>query len=911
MQQRPDPDTLLARVHAEEARQARGRLKVFFGATAGVGKTYAMLEAALEKRAEGVDVLVGYIETHGRAETEALLGTPTRHGMLRSLPCRTVAYRGATLEELDLDAALARQPALILVDELAHTNAPDSRHPKRWQDVEELLDAGVDVYTTVNVQHIESLNDVVAQITGIRVRETVPDRMIEQADEVELIDLPPDDLLQRLREGKVYVPQQAQRATEHFFRKGNLIALRELALRRTAERVDAQMRGYMRDHAITQTWPAAERILVCVGPGSQGVRLVRAGRRMATGLRAEWIVVTVETAKTARLAETERDQLVQTLRLAEQLGAEVVTLNGHQVTEALLAYARTRNVTKIIVGKPAQPRWKEIVFGSTVDAVVRQSGEIDVYVMSGDEHPSETTTPRPLIERTSEGPAYAWGVLVVILCSVVAWLMFPYFALANLIMVYLVGVVVVAARFGRGPSILASVLGVAAFDFFFVQPFLNFAVSDVEYVITFAVMLLVGLVISTLTVRMRQQADIAQERARRVAALYTMSREFASSRTIEKVLRAAVGNINQTFDSQVVILLPHVAGKLQAWGNYAGWWGDGINERMVFAPDAHEQGVAEWVYGNQHMAGQGTDTLSGARGLYLPLMASRGVVGVLGVRPAQPRRFVVPEQLHLLETFASQVALALERVALAEEAQRAQVQAETEQMRSSLLSSVSHDLRTPLAAITGATSTLREGGAALDQATRDELIETAYDEAERLNRLVGNLLDMTRIEAGAVQVQKEWQPIEEVIGAALTRLDNQLNERTIRTSLPDDLPLVPLDGVLIELVLINLLENAVRYTPPGSPIDINVTATTVALTVEIADRGPGIPPSDTERIFDKFYRAQARDGQRGAGLGLAICRGVVEAHGGRIWAENRAGGGALFRFTLPTEYVSMKVLSEV
>jgi two-component system sensor histidine kinase KdpD len=901
---RPNPDTLLARVQSEAAGSARGKLKIFFGASAGVGKTYTMLEAAHEKRAEGLDVVAGYIETHKRAETEALLQD------LELLPRRMVAYRGTTLTEFDIDAALARRPQLILVDELAHTNAPESRHPKRWQDVEELLAAGIDVYTTVNVQHIESLNDIVAQITGVVVRETVPDRVVEQADEVELIDLTPDDLLQRLKEGKVYLPQQAERAVRNFFRKGNLIALRELALRRTAERVDAQMRGYMREHAIPQTWPTAERLLVCIGPGPLAARLVRAARRMAAGLRAEWIVVTVDTPKTARLPEHNRDELVQALRLAEQLGAETVTLNGQHAGEIILAYAHTRNVSKIVVGKPARPRWQEIVFGSTVDELVRQSGEIDVYVITGDQDTPQAPPPSIRIERTSDWSTYGWGLVAVVASTAIAWLMLPYFALANLIMVYLVGVVVIATRAGRGPAILASILSVAAFDFFFVPPYLTFAVSDVEYLVTFGVMLLVGLTISSLTVRLRQQADAARQREQRVAALYAMSREFASNRSVEKVLRAAVRNISQTFDSQVIILLPSSAGRLQAWGNVAGWWGEGVNERTVFAPDAHDQGVAQWVYDHGQLAGQSTVTLSGAKALYLPLTAARGQVGVLGVRPAQSCRFLAPDQLHLLETFASQTALALERVELADEAQRAQVRAETEQMRSSLLSSVSHDLRTPLAAITGATSGLRESGDLLDAATSAELIQTAYDEAERLNRLVGNLLDMTRIESGGVRAHKEWQPLEEVIGAALTRLNQQLGDRPVTISLPPDLPLVPLDSVLIEQVLINLTENAIKYTPPGSPISIVATATREAATVEVADRGPGIPAGAEQRMFEKFYRAAASNGQGGVGLGLAICRGIVEAHGGRIWAENRPGGGAVFRFTLPLEGTPPRVPNE-
>ena len=886
---RPNPDALLARVQAEHER-ARGRLKIFFGASAGVGKTYAMLEAGHEQQAAGVDVLAGYVETHRRAETEALLDG------LEQLPRRRVPYHGATLEEFDLDAALARHPELILVDELAHTNAPESRHPKRWQDVEELLDAGVDVYTTVNVQHIESLNDVVAQITGVLVRETVPDRVVEHADDVELIDLTPDDLLQRLKEGKVYIPQQAEHALQNFFRKGNLIALRELALRRTADRVDAQMRGYRQAHAIPQTWPAAERILVSVGPGAQNDRLVRAARRMAAGLHAEWIVATVEKAATARLPEAQRERLAQTLRLADQLGAETVTLSGPNISEAVLAYARSRNVSKIVVGKPARPRWQDMLLGSTVDELVRASGDIDIYVITGEQGDAPAEGPRFQIERTSRNSAYIWGPIAVGLATALAWPLAPYVAPANLVMVYLIAVVLVAARFGRGPSILAAVLSVAAFDFFFVPPFFTFAVSDVEYAITFAVMLLVALTISTLTVRLRGQAAIAEQRERRVSSLYALSREFASNRSLEKVLRAAVRNIGQTFGSQVVILLP-TGGQLQPWGRSAGWWGEGVNERTVFAPDLHDQGVARWVFDHGKVAGPGTDTLAGAQGLYLPLLASLGIVGVLGVRPAQRRAFT-PEQMHLLETFASQTALALERVELAEEAQRAQVRAETERLRSSLLSAVSHDLRTPLAAITGATSMLREQIDTIDAGTRDELLQTAADEAERLNRLVGNLLDMTRLEAGAVQVQKEWQPLEEVIGAALARLDTQLRDRPVGIDMPDDMLLVPLDSVLFEQVLINLLENAIKYAPPASPIDIRAAANGDSVTLDVADRGPGIPPGDEQRIFEKFYRA-AGSGASGAGLGLAICWGIVAAHGGRIWASNRPGGGSIFHIVLP------------
>jgi two-component system sensor histidine kinase KdpD len=881
MDQRPNPDELLARVQEAEAQQARGKLKVFFGMAAGVGKTYAMLEAAQERRAEGVDVIVGWVDTHGRAETEALLTG------LERLPSRIVEYRGTTLREFDLDAALARRPTLILVDELAHTNTPGSRHPKRWQDVEELLAAGINVYTTVNVQHLESLNDVVAQITGVIVRETVPDRILEQADEVELIDLPPDDLLQRLKEGKVYVPQQAERAIGHFFRKGNLIALRELALRRTADRVDDQMQRYMRDHAIAQTWPTAERILVCISPHPLSSRLVRATRRMVTALRAHWIVVYVETPAHMRLSEAERDRIIHTLRLAEQLGAETVTLTGNNVSEAILDYAHVRNVSKIVVGKPIKPRWRELLFGSVVDELVRHSGEIDVYVITG-EHDDTLKLPAHVLRRTSNRAAYGRGITVVGICTVIAWLMFPYFEPSNLIMVYLLGVVFVATRYGHGPSILASVLSVAAFDFWFVPPHFTFAVADTQYLVTFAVMLLVALVISTLTTRLQQQAAAAWQRERRTAALYAMSRDFASTRGLDNLLQAAVQHISETFDSKVAVFMPTTAGELAVRAG----------DESLLMQDTNEQGVARWVYEHKELAGLGTNTLPGAEALYLPLVTSHTIFGVLGVRPAELHRLLDPEQFHLLETFANQTALAIERAHLAEETQQARVQIETERLRNSLLSSVSHDLRTPLATITGATTSLLDGEATLDSTTRRDLIQAIYEEAERLNRLVRNLLDMTRLESGAVQVHKEWQPLEEVVGGALNRLDAQLRDRPLLTNLPADLPLVPIDGVLIEQVLVNLLENALKYTPAGTSIEIAAWASNSEVTVEVADRGPGLPPGDEQRVFNKFYRMQPTN-EHGVGLGLAICQAIIEAHGGRIWAANRPGGGAVFRFTLP------------
>jgi len=880
---RPDPEALLARVKEEEARARRGKLKVFFGAAAGVGKTYAMLEAAREQREDGVDVVVGYVELHGRAETEALLAG------LEVLPRRAVDYRGATLQELDLDAALARRPALILVDELAHTNAPGSRHAKRWQDVLELLDAGIDVYTTVNVQHVESLNDVVAKITGVVMRETVPDSVFEQADEVELIDLPPDDLLQRFREGKVYVPGQVQEAIHNFFRKGNLIALRELALRATADRVDAQMRVYRRDHAIAGVWPTAERVLVCIGPTPYSARLVRAAKRMADQLEAEWIAAFVETPAALRLPEEARDSVTQTLRLAEALGGQTITLSGQTMSDAILAYARDRNVTKIVVGKPSRTLWQRILLGSIVDALVQGSGDIDVYVISGAREDVRSPTPIRRRALPTDWTAYVRAGAVVAATTGACWMLAPVSELSNLVMVYLLGIVVVAMRTGRGPSLLAAVLSVAAFDFFFVPPYFTFAVSDARYLFTFLVMLVVSLVISGLTVRTRAQAEAALHREQRTAALYAMSRELASTRGVDALLAVGVRHLVDVFASQVALVVP--AGDN---GTLAPWMGG------QFELDANELGVARWVYEHGQPAGLGTATLPGASALYLPLPASTGPVGVLGVRPADRHAFDAPERLHQLETFASQIALALERARLARETQDAELRIETERLRNSLLSSVSHDLRTPLATITGAVTTILDEGGRLDAGTRQELLESVRDEGDRLNRLVQNLLEMTRLESGALQLRRELHPLEEVIGAALGRVGKRLGDRRVTTRVPPDLPLVAIDDVLVEQVLVNLLDNAIKYTPSGSPIEIMATAGDRNVTVEVTDHGPGLPAGTEDKVFEKFYRADREgDGERGAGLGLAICRGIVRAHGGRIWAQNIPGGGVAFLFTLP------------
>jgi two-component system sensor histidine kinase KdpD len=880
---RPDPDELLDRALIEEKRQRQGKLKIFFGAAPGVGKTYAMLRAARKRREEGIDIVVGVAETHGRKETDALLDT------LEILPRRIYFHRGRDIQEFDIDAALARNPSVIIVDELAHTNVPGSRHKKRWQDVQELLCAGISVYTTINVQHLESLNDIVRQITGIIVRETLPDAFLDRADEIELIDLPPDDLLQRLKEGKVYIPEQAEKAMENFFRKGNLIALRELSLRRTAEQVDDQMEIYRRDAGVRDIWPATERILVCIGTNPRSIRLIRAARRMAAGLRAEWIAAHVEAPSHIKPSEEDMNILAEHMRLAESLGAQTVTLTGHKASEEILNYARQRNVSKIIVGKPTHPRWKDKLFGSPLDEIVRGSGDIEIYVITGD---SSEEPAKPGIRRYPpqiKAKEWYWCLAAVAISTALSGLMFPYFDQTDIAMLYLLGIVITSTRTGRWPALAATLMSVAAFDFFFVPPYFTFAVNDIRFLVTFGVMFFVAYIITQLTLQIREQAAASRKRERSTAALYALSRELVRERKKGKIFDIAIKHISEVFQCQIVILIINEQDELA------------IPETSVgtFAVDQKELGVAKWVFDNRQSAGIGTDTLPGAKALYLPMVASSGVVGVLGVLSENPERKFDLEDIHFLESFVNQTAMAIERVMLAKEAHEERLKAESHNIRNTFLSSVSHDLRTPLAVVAGAASTLMQKDASLDRSDRLELLRTIHEEADRLERIIRNVLNLTRLESGAISVNKEWQPLEEIIGVVLNRLSEGLEGRPLELKIPSDLPLVPFDTLLMEQVFSNLMENALRHTPPGTPVEIAVTPQKSAIMIEIADHGPGIPAHEEEAIFSKFTRST--NTRMGAGIGLSICRAIIEAHGGRIWVENRPGGGAAFKFVIPIE----------
>ncbi len=887
---RPDADTLLAQVEGEAAKSRRGKLKIFFGMSAGVGKTYAMLEEARKRAAEGVDVLVGYAEPHIRPDTEAVLVA------LDILPYHNVEYRGAILKEFDLDAALARRPLIVCVDELAHTNAPGMRHPKRWQDVNELLDAGINVYTTLNVQHLESVNDLVERITGVKVRETLPDSIFDAADDVELVDIAPEELLERLREGRIYKPEQAARARTHFFTKGNLLALRELALRKTADRVDEQMLEHRRGERLPQVVPASETVLVCVGPSPLSSRLVRSARRLSAGLRAKLIAVSVEPEGVTGHSAADAERVAATLKLAEEFGATVVTLVGRNVAAELLAYAMAHNVTKIVVGKPARPRWREIVFGSVVDELIRYSGDIDIYVIRSEAETPERTRRVDDLKRRRPHDwfGYLLSIAVVALTTLVGWPLFHRFRIEkeNILMLYLLGVLWVATRRSRRAAMLTSVLAVAAFDVTFVPPYYTFAVSDRQYVFTFGVMLLTAFVISALTHRVRLQGDAARHRERRTAALLGLSRDLSAARSIEQIATATPKHVGDFLAAPVVLLIADTQPK------------PSLNRPASSeAISDKEMGVAQWAFEHAQPAGRDTSTLPAGEWTFIPLQGTKSSMGVLGINLAKLSNAFSGEVRELVESFAAQAAITVERLNLAEEARAAWEQVEAEFLRNTLLSGVSHELRTPLAGIIGAASALAESNGLTAAGGQREMLDTLVSEARRMERVIGNLLDMTRFETGGLHLKKEWLSIGELIGASLHHLDCRLVGRSVTTKVPASLPMVAMDAIAIEQVLVNLIDNAIEYTPAESPIEIGATASPKQLAIEVVDQGLGLPAGTEKRVFQKFFRANTANGtpSRGIGLGLAIARAIVEAHDGTISAFNRPEGGATFRITLPID----------
>lgn len=904
--QRPDPDVLLEQVQAQQARAARGKLRIYFGASAGVGKTYAMLAAARKLMQDGQEVLVGIVETHGRSETATLLDG------LVLLPLKEIGYRGKIVKEFDLDAALARHPALLLVDELAHSNAPGSRHPKRWQDVEECLNAGIDVYTTVNVQHLESLNDVVGGITGIRVAETLPDTVFDAADEVVLVDVPADELLARLKAGKVYQGKQAERASQNFFRKGNLIALRELALRRTADRIQDDVQAYRIEKSISSVWKTDSALLVAVGPQAGAQHLIRSSAQLASQLNAEWHVVYVETPALQRLPSSQREYILKSLKLAQDLGAVTTVLTGNDVARAITDYAQSHNFSRIILGR-AHAVWLWRI--PLLRRIAQRAPDLDLIEIGRPAAQQATAQytagtapaehPASGAQRVRNAWGYGYALLASLLTALLATPLLPHIDLANIVMLFLLTVVLVAVLLGRGPAVLAAFVGVAAFDFFFVPPRFSFAISDFQYLLTFGVMLAVGLITGQLTAGARYQARIAARREERARALYEFARALSAVLQTEQIFEITRSTIQRTFHARATLLLPDDAGHLSlpSEAQEAG----GI-----------DLGIAQWAFDRAQPAGIGTDTLPGSQFLYLPLIAPMRTRGILALQPASRRWLLVPEQRQQLDTFTALAAIALERVHYVEIAQDALIRMESERLRNSLLAALSHDLRTPLTALVGLSESLAMSMPSLS-APQLELAEALKNETLRMSALVTNLLDMARIQSGEVKLNLQWQSIEELVGSALQLCRALLVQHRIRTRIASDLPLVRVDGVLMERVLCNLLENAAKYTPSGATIMISALARNGFMEVAVSDNGPGLAAGREEAIFEKFTRGERESATPGVGLGLAICRAIVEAHGGSIRAKSGVatgiaavsitesatdsghcqGSGASFIFTLP------------
>jgi two-component system sensor histidine kinase KdpD len=885
-EQRPSPEALLEAARREDS--PLGKLKIFVGAAPGVGKTYEMLQSAHAKLKAGADVVVGFVETHGRAETEALLRG------LEVIPRKRIEYRDQVLEEMDLDAVIARKPQIALVDELAHTNAAGSRHPKRYLDVEELLSRGIDVYTAVNIQHIESLNDVVAQITHVRVRETVPDSVFDRADAIELIDLTPDDLMQRLKEGKVYVPKQAERALEHYFSPGNLTALRELALRRTADRVDEQLLTHMQANAIAGPWAAGERILVCVSEDPRAAGLVRYTKRMADRVHAPWTAISIETRRSLQLTDEQRDRLADTLRLAESLGAEAITIPGvgRRIADDIIGFAQANNVSQIVIGKSTRSRWFEIMQGSVVHDLVRRTGNISVNVIAGEEPPpgakpamqtaarSEPFNPRP----------YLMALLITSIGLGVAGLIKPHFGIENVDLVFLTAVVSVAVRYGLWPSIVASVAASLAYNFFFLPPIYTFTITDPTNVAAFFFFMLIAILVSNVAARVRTQADTAIGRIRTTEQLYAFSRKLAGTATLDDVLWATAYQTALMLKVRVVLLLPE---------------GGVLTVKAGYPPedelDKADLAAANWAWSNDRPAGRGSDTLPGAKRLFLPMRTGRGLIGAIGIDDDRTGPLLTPDQRRLLDALVDQGGLAIERVLLVEDMDRVKRTVESERLRSALLTSISHDLKTPLASVLGAASTMRDLASNLSDTEKRDLLATVIDESERLNRFIANLLDMTKLESGAIVPNTALHDVGEIVGSALHRASKILARHKVSLELAADLPMLELDAVLFEQVLFNLLDNAAKYSPPDTTISISSFREKSAVSLQVADEGEGIPPAELESVFDKFYRVQKGDHVRpGTGLGLAISRGFVEAMGGRITAANRADrNGAVINIRLP------------
>lgn len=873
---RPDPDALLRMLKKEEEKSERGKLKIFFGMCAGVGKTYAMLSEARDAMANGTDVLVGYIETHNRTETaELLLGLPI-------VPRKAVQYRGTTLYEMDIDAVLEKKPSVVLVDELAHTNAPGSRHNRRYQDVLELLDHGIDVYTTLNVQHLESRADTVARITGSTVRETVPDSVFEIAEEIKVIDISPDDLLKRLEEGKVYTPERSKQAIQNFFKPGNLSALREMALRMTAERVDRQIREYRRGKRISKSWRSGQRFVVAISPSPHTVSVIRWARRVAYTMDASWIAVYVESS--AKLSAEQNEQLSKNIKLARELGAEVITTVDTDLASALIRVAREQNASQILVGKPNRLFFSHAA--RLVDGLIQKSSDLDIYIV-GQEDGGPKRKLQGMVPRPQSSPMqYASAAGFILLAALVS---FPFRGLIGyrtVSFILLLVVILLPLKFGPGPTVLSAAIGALSWDFLFIPPRFTFSISNLEDSLLVMMFFLVAAVTGILSARIRKRESIIRQREQRTSALYGLTKDLSSAHSQDEVVTAAVLNIKKYFGADVAVLMGDTEGEMPST----------VHEASSFIPDSKDLGVASWAYWNEKKAGKNTDTLPMAQATYYPLSGPRYPLGVIGVKLKESELSFEHESL--LENFISQITSAIEREMLNDVNRKSVVVAESERLYKTLFNSISHEFRTPISTIMGVSENLVGRASGLRPDVQAEQLNEIHTAAERLDRLVANLLDMTRLESGMIKPRLDWCDIRDIIARSLKGLEKELEGHRLSVNLPASIPLMKLDFGLIEQALTNLIHNAGLYTPAGSEITIRASVDRSDCMIIIADNGPGLPQENLNRVFEKFYRASnGRAG--GTGLGLTIARGFIEAHHGRIAAGNRPDGGAEFTVILP------------
>jgi two-component system sensor histidine kinase KdpD len=875
---RPDPDALLSMLKKEEEKAKRGKLKIFFGMCAGVGKTYKMLQAAQEAKSKGLEVVVGYVETHKRPETEELLSG------LQVMPRRKVEYRGTTLEEMDLDTILVRKPQLVLVDELAHTNAPGSRHKRRYQDVQEILDNGIHVYTTLNVQHLESRADTVAQITGSTVRETVPDSMFEQADELELIDIPPDELLKRLSEGKVYPPERSQQAIQNFFREGNLISLREMALRLTAERVDHQLRDYMQRQRVVGPWKSSQRLVVGIGTSPKSVSVIRWARRMAYAMDASWIAVHVETTK--RLSESRRSQLTKNLNLARELGAEIIITADEDVTEGLVRVARRQNASPILIGKS---RRRFPFRKSLLDQVIEKSRELDVYVVGRGEEPEAREKRLRVPDIQSGLPQYAAAAATVCIVALLCYPATSFLGYQTVSLILLLTVALLPLRLGAGPVLLAAALSALVWDYFFIPPRFTIVISLAQDILMLVAYFAIAAVAGVLTARVRAREKAVRQREERATALYTLARDLSNARSQDEVATAAVSNVKKFFNAEVGVFLSELDGDVFSRADPA----------STFSVDAKEFGVAAWVYWNERKAGRFTDTLPFSSATYYSISGPRYPLGVVGIKVNQDHPLSMDQET-LLQTFISQIGSALEREQLNELAKQSITVMESERLYKTLFDSLSHELRTPISAIMSASEALLEEKHTHQVEVQRDLLNEIHTGAERLNRLIENLLDMARLESGRITPTLDWCDVNDLLNTAVRKLSRELSNHEVTIYVPNDMPLVKMDFALMEQVITNLLHNACLYTPASSKIEVRTYIEDQNCVMVISDNGSGFPKDVLPRVFDKFYRVPGTMAG-GTGLGLSIVRGFVEAHRGTVQAENRETGGARFTIRLPLQ----------